>query len=157
MPVKAKPIAERFWSKVDRTGDCWLWLGSRHKFGYGNFNPTRNKKVGAHRVAWELTFGPVPEGLWVLHSCDNSPCCRPDHLFLGTPLDNHADMMAKNRQAKGDRMGYAKLTESQAKEVRRLRAEGASYSELGALFGITKQAAWSVVNVGWKYLPKEGS
>lgn len=83
--------ADRFWAKVDRSGDCWLWMGKRIvKYGY--FNHRR-----AHRVAWELTHGDIPKGLYVLHSCDNPPCVNPAHLRLGTQFDNMADMHDRGR------------------------------------------------------------
>lgn len=96
----ARPFAERFWEKVDRRSpdECWPWLGrARTSFGYGAFAIGRDRANRAHRIAWELTNGPVPVGLSALHRCDNPPCCNPAHLFLGTQADNIADMVAKGR------------------------------------------------------------
>lgn len=94
-------VSERFWPKVDRdtTDDgCWPWIAARNSSGYGWFKPGHGAHaVGAHRMAYELTHGPIPDGLLVLHQCDNPPCVRPDHLFLGTVQDNNADKMAKGR------------------------------------------------------------
>jgi len=87
-------LAERLWSKVTKTETCWTWTGARNRKGYGEIG-AKGRVQKAHRIAWELTYGPIPEGLDVLHHCDNPPCCRPDHLFLGTDADNMADMMAK--------------------------------------------------------------
>jgi hypothetical protein len=90
----------RFWSKVDQSsGDCWTWTAATYQ-GYGRFQvggPKGNRTVAAHRMAWELTHGPIPDKLHVLHHCDNPPCCRPEHLFLGTIRDNNADAQAKDR------------------------------------------------------------
>lgn len=81
-----RPVAERFWEKVDRAAGvdgCWPWTATRTPQNYGQFD-----KRGSHRVAFELTNGAIPAGLYVLHSCDNPPCCNPAHLSLGTHADN---------------------------------------------------------------------
>jgi hypothetical protein len=87
----------RFWAKVSKGDGCWIWTGSRNPKGYGRLN-TGNRVRLAHAISWELSHGAVPDGLWVLHRCDNPPCVRPDHLWLGTAADNTADMVAKGRQ-----------------------------------------------------------
>lgn len=96
-----KPIAERFWPKVDVRGheECWEWTASRKERGYGVFSRPghNNGALKAHRVSWELANGPIPDGLCVLHRCDNPPCVNPAHLFLGTIADNNRDMSLKGR------------------------------------------------------------
>jgi hypothetical protein len=93
---------ERIWdNKVVTETGCWEWQGAKTK-GYGMIGHGRRSDPGTrvkqvHRVAWELTYGPIPEGTSVLHSCDNPPCYNPTHLFLGTQADNVADMTAKGR------------------------------------------------------------
>lgn len=98
-------VADRFWDKTDRRGRCWLWLAARDRKGYGKFGVGtlgHDRRVeSAHRVAWELTRGPIPGGMYVLHHCDNPWCVNPDHLWLGTRADNAADMVAKGRSTKG--------------------------------------------------------
>lgn len=104
--VKNRPVEERFWEKVDKSpgqgpqGECWEWIASRREYGYGQFvvkvNGKSSSKV-ASRFAYELTFGPLPEDMRACHECDNPPCCRPDHIFAGTPADNMHDAQAKGR------------------------------------------------------------
>jgi hypothetical protein len=92
-------IADRFWSKVDKapsSNGCWLWTATKDRRLYGRFWNDGNR-FGAHRTAWELTRGPIPPGLYVLHHCDTPPCVNPEHLFIGTQTDNMRDMAAKGR------------------------------------------------------------
>ena len=93
-------VLERFWPKVRKTDECWEWIaGTRGKTGYGSFK-IDGEVIDTHRVSWMIHFGPIPEDKFVLHKCDNRKCVRPDHLFLGTQLDNVRDMISKGRQHK---------------------------------------------------------
>jgi len=96
---KTRPLEERFWDKVDKSDGCWLWTAALNPDGYGRFvvQMSPQKVRGAHRVAWELMNGAIPNGLSVLHQCDTPACVNPEHLFLGTQQDNVADMVAKGR------------------------------------------------------------
>lgn len=85
-----------FWSQVEKTDGCWVWKGKKYGNGYGR-STVNGKRGPAHRHAWELTNGPIPEGLYVCHHCDNKPCCRPDHLFAGTQKDNMQDWTNKGK------------------------------------------------------------
>lgn len=86
----------RFWAKVDKTGDCWVWTAATNPKGYGQFYVEGMRL--AHRVSWILAHGPIPDDLCVLHRCDHPPCVNPAHLFLGTYADNNHDRDAKGRQ-----------------------------------------------------------
>jgi len=100
-------IDSRFWSKIDK-GDgtgCWLWTAAKRSSGYGQFWLDGHQQ-SAHRASWQLHHGPIPEGMFVCHHCDVRPCVNPSHLFLGTLADNHADMCAKGRQARGEKHGW---------------------------------------------------
>lgn len=101
-----------FWKHVDKTARCWLWLGSRNYKGYGLY-----RSFKAHRVAWLLTFGDIPNGLCVCHACDNPPCVNPSHLWLGTHQANATDKMRKGRYVAslGERHGTKTHPESVAR------------------------------------------
>lgn len=90
------PLIDRFFKYIQETGGCWNWMSGRIPTGYG-YLTLRGKNVYAHRLSWTIFFGPIPEGLCVLHRCDNPSCVRPDHLFLGTLSDNSIDMWRKGR------------------------------------------------------------
>lgn len=111
-------MSDEFWANVDRSGDCWLWLGATQSasggFRYGKF-----KSQLAHRYSWALTNGPIPTGLFVCHHCDVPLCVRPEHLFVGTQADNMRDMAAKGRSCVGERHGNAKLTWEDVESIRR--------------------------------------
>lgn len=142
-----RSLEERFWSKVERRDpqDCWLWMGCILG-GYGRFeNGSRN--VLAHRMAWKLINGLVPEGLCVLHKCDDRRCVNPTHLFLGTKADNNADMVRKGRQARGEAMGSAKLTWDAVRRIREMHASGQyEMRNLVELFGVHRSGIYRLLN-----------
>lgn len=118
---KPLPIAERYW-RLTKTGPgCWIWQGNRNQLGYGQFRVGRKGPVmTAHRVAWEIHNGPIPDGLIVMHQCDNPPCVNPDHLRVGTHKDNAQDCVAKGRRAKTHKphSRVLKLTDDQVRAIR---------------------------------------
>lgn len=120
--MPSRSIYERFYALIqpDELSLCWLWKGAKSnnlKRPYGYF--TYGKVQYAHRVAWQIFRGPIPDGLFVLHHCDNPPCVNPDHLFLGTKKDNRQDMLRKNRYKfpVGEATPSAKLTEVQVRQI----------------------------------------
>lgn len=148
-------VADHFWSKVDRSGGphaCWPWSTGPFRSGYGVFRVNGKQRL-THRIAWEVVNGPIPDGLFVCHHCDNPPCCNPSHFFLGTNADNMADMRAKGRQARGQQVvrrdprnctrgeqhPSAKLTKVAAADIRRRYRNGeADQATLAAEYGVSQ-------------------
>lgn len=126
MKRKTRPIEERFWGKVDIRGpdECWEWTAHRSK-GYGYISADGTQRI-ASRIAYELEYGEIPDGLHVCHTCDNPSCCNPKHLWLGTPADNMRDRVQKGRSAdqRGEKGPCAKLTEKDVLNIRILYAQG---------------------------------
>jgi hypothetical protein len=137
--MRDKIARDEFWAKVDKRGpdECWEWQGSRHPKGYGSTK--KNKRT--HRVAWELTNGPIPAGLLVCHKCDNPPCVNPAHLFLGTSADNVHDMMKKGRRRAvyhlGDDHPGAKITEADVIAILRARKRSVPLRILAERYGVS--------------------
>lgn len=137
---EAQPLAERIYSRIDKSGECWLWTGHRDTFGHGRLGNIR-----AHRAAYELANGPVPPGLMVRHLCSNPACVRPDHLAVGTQLDNMADMVAAGRSARGERHPQSKLTADQVRHIRVL-CQHVSIRAIAAAFGVGRTTVSGVVS-----------
>jgi endogenous inhibitor of DNA gyrase (YacG/DUF329 family) len=154
---RQKKLVKRFWKYVVVSDDCWGWSGTLDEKGYGRVRTwVEDRWIPrlAHRVSWELHRGPIPDGLSVLHSCDNPPCTRPEHLFLGNQLDNMQDCASKDRHTRGERSATAKLTEAQVIEMRaRFAAGERNYSKLGREYGVSAVQVRSIIlRERWKYL-----
>jgi hypothetical protein len=129
-------IEERFWSKVDKSGKCWVWTGTHDGEGYGLFK-MRGKMFKAHRLSYELTYGPLPAGHFACHQCDYPSCVNPAHIFAGKPAENSRDMVAKGRSAKGERASHSKLIPEQVRQIKQRLLLGEGYASLGRAFGVT--------------------
>ena len=129
--------AATFWAKVEKSAECWVWRGHLTPQGYGQ-TTYRGRTKTAHHVAWFLTYGAWPKML--RHHCDNPPCVSPVHLAEGTQADNIRDKVARDRQAKGSRVGRAKITEAEALAIRTWRAEGGLLREIGTVFGLSESS-----------------
>jgi hypothetical protein len=151
MPVLAADI-NRFWAKVDVTGECWCWSAGTDPDGYGRFR-VDGENHKAHRVSWAMHRGPIPAGKCALHRCDNRKCVRPSHLFLGTRRDNNADRVAKGRDAKGAQLPQAKLTAAKVVEIRRRIAGGDRQVDIARDMSVSKVAVCDV-NKGryWRHV-----
>lgn len=136
-------LEERFWRHVDvkHFDECWEWDGALFSNGYGSIRIGSRRGL-THRIAYELKFGPIPNGLYVLHSCDNPKCCNPNHLFLGTQLDNMHDMHKKKRWKCSNRGGElnsnCKLSDVEVEEIKKLYVSGSySYRDLSKIYHVT--------------------
>jgi hypothetical protein len=156
-----RPLADRFWEKVDRSESCWMWRGSIASNGYGSFRGRTGTET-AHTVSWRLHHGEIPNGLFVLHKCDVRPCVNPDHLFLGTAQDNSSDMVAKGRHPSLTRSGYlprgqahkrARLIDADVREIRRQFKAGVPIYGLADGYGMSYQGIWAIVHrKAWRHL-----
>jgi hypothetical protein len=153
-------IVARFWPKVDRSGgplSCWPFTGCRNPHGYGVFSVHRRARL-AHRVAYVIAYGEVPEGLVVCHRCDNPACCNPAHCFAGTQAENIADAVAKERLAtgalspyhrhperypRGEQRSTAKLSDQQVREIRALKGR-MSHPAIADRYGISRKYVWNI-------------
>ena len=152
---KAPPLLERFWSKVDRrsAGECWPWTAAvrRKDEGYGAFYLDRRHQP-ASKVAWLLTFGAIDPGLVVCHRCDNPRCCNPQHLFVGTPMQNDADRVAKGRQCRGSKVHTAVLDEGIVLQIRDI-AKMFGTVEAARMFGFPYDRVYDVHRRNtWRHL-----
>jgi HNH endonuclease len=146
----SRSLRERFASfigKPTETG-CILWQGAKRNEGYGYIldNGEVRRALSAHRVAWELANGPIPDGLLVCHKCDVPLCVAIEHLFLGTHQDNSTDAVKKGRTPKGEKSGNVVLTERQACEIIRRRQAGEIIATIAAVFGVSEHCVQSITS-----------
>jgi hypothetical protein len=151
MSYPPRPLADRFWEKVDKAGGCWLWTAAKGSNGYGNFVAYKGEApTGAHRMSWELTFGEIPDGGFVLHRCDNRLCVRPSHLFLGTQADNLRDMHAKGRwrymprDQRGERNPNSVASDAKVAMMLADIARGQSIRSVAREYGVKYHTLWAI-------------
>lgn len=149
----------RFWAKVDRRGpnDCWPWNACVDRKGYGKFSLRRGINTAAHRVAYALTYGIVPDGACVCHSCDNPLCCNPAHLWLGTVFENNTDMITKGRfriaRHDGIHNPRARLTEFDVYSIRTRVQNGETRAAIAREYGVSYSTIdHAVRGISWKHL-----
>lgn len=137
-----RPLAERLADRIDRRGpdQCWPWTGHRLPKGYGTAGVAGQTRL-AHRLVYELAKGPIPEGMFVCHTCDNPPCCNPRHLVAETPQFNMDDKARKGRHVSGSAVGVIplkKLTDAQLQDTLRRVATGETGASIAREFGVNR-------------------
>ena len=151
---------DRFWAKVQIPSDktqCWNWTACKEqRFGHGIIR-INHKNIKTHRFSWELHYGKIPDNLCVLHHCDNPPCVNPNHLFLGTLLDNNKDRDRKNRQARGLRSGAYTHPERRAVGLRNGKYTHPEKTPRGERNGMSKLTKEQVIEIRKKYIPQKYS
>lgn len=148
-------IEERLIRMSATEGDCRVWTGSRNRYGYGRITIRPRGVLTAHRVAWEVARGAIPDGMVVRHKCDNRPCINIDHLELGTHAENQHDKRDRGRSApaKGSQNNHAKLRETDIPIIREMSVRGVPRSEIARRFGVTPgNIALIVQGVTWTHV-----
>lgn len=150
-------LGDRFWSRVNFLGSCWEWAGSVNAKGYGQFSVEKATPKLSHRLSYEYAFGPFRKTLCVCHKCDNPPCVRPDHLFLGDRSANNMDMLAKGRARGGSLPGEKSptsiLTDRQVSEMRALFSFRGGAKEAAREYGISATQAWRIIShKSWSHI-----
>ena len=140
-----------FWKFIEFFDDCWLWTGTVSRAGYGRFF-LGGKDNKAHRISYVIHHGEIPEGQFVCHHCDNPLCVNPDHLFLGVPADNSADVVSKRRQAYGEKHWNSKLSSQQVCQLRKQHDANISKTELAHMYDVSYQTIHRIISKkNWKY------
>ena len=138
---------------IDRVSGCWIWKGSALVNGYGQFGRYPLASTTAHRAMWESVHGPIPTGFDICHRCDVRPCINPEHLFLGTRLENMRDAAAKGRVQRGESRYNSKLSESSVLQIRACSLRRGDLTKLASEFNVNQQTVGDVVRRrSWRHL-----
>tara|TARA_R110000796_G_scaffold49573_1_gene118203 strand:- start:231 stop:683 length:453 start_codon:yes stop_codon:yes gene_type:complete len=150
--MASRRCTDRFWDKVDKTGDCWIWTGAKQHSGYGRFR-FNGGLDGAHRVSYILSYGPIPADKMVCHSCDNPSCVNPAHLWAGTGKDNMQDAVQKGRAARGETQGSSKLTAANVLSIREIANGGTTQVKIAEQFNISSAHVSDIVlRKRWRHI-----
>jgi len=149
-----RSASEKFWQFLEPgdSGSCWLWRGRINDGGYGVLSHSEDGKTQlfAHRLSYIIHFGEIPDGLWVLHKCDNPPCCNPNHLYAGTAQDNMDDVVERSRRTwhgqKGEFHPRAKLTEEQVRFIRSQVFRRGDRTRIAKRFGVSVSLVGMIIN-----------
>ena len=149
-------LQDRLLSKViiDTSTGCWVWLGCKRKEGYGRIS-VKGRSEATHRMSYTLFNGTIPKGLLVCHKCDNPSCINPEHLFVGTDLDNSKDKIKKGRQfvLKGENVSNSILTNTKVMQIRSLCKDGLTLKEISEMFGVSITTIHRVkIRKTWKHI-----
>jgi hypothetical protein len=150
-----RSVAERLWPKVNKDGPipehrpelgpCWVWTGSTVGSGYGQIEH-QHRHWRVHRLVYVLTHGPIPDGLDVLHSCDNPPCCNPAHLRVGSKPQNMREASSRGRISRGTGRWNARLSPESVRAIRVAASQGMTHVAIGQRFGVSRAAVGHIVN-----------
>jgi hypothetical protein len=149
-------ISERFWSKVNKTETCWLWTaGIFQQGGYGQFCIRRGFPARAHRISWIMSYGNIPDGMDILHDCDNPLCVNPSHLWVGTPKENIRDAVKRGRLLPkiGEKNGASVLTEAIVRAIRMDAKNNMRPLELREKYKISSALLYTITHyISWKHV-----
>ena len=162
MKRMTRTLKQRFWEKVDKIepDKCWNWKASRSGTGarYGQIK-VNGKMCKSHRISYEMAYGSIPNGMYILHRCDNGLCVNPNHLFIGNQFDNMRDCISKGRgpDMRGETNGNSKLLYNDVASIRsRYNTETKKYgliSKMAREYDLTPTAIWQVVhNLNWNHI-----
>ena len=152
-------LVVRFHEKWTRNPDngCWEWTASLNSNGYGQIKrPGERRQFIAPRLSYMIHYGDIPEGMYVLHTCDNRKCVKPTHLFLGSADDNAKDMKSKSRHTHGITGHDHKIDDDIARYIHKMAGEGVAQSEIGRIVGLSQSTVWKILTgQRWKHIYKE--